>query len=216
MPSDAYFRWIDAGRPWENARPIEQLEGWAGRAGVEVLGTLGDARHLTAVPPEDHTPFSATAWPVPLSGYVVTAIDLADVRELGTRILVDARAGLLPWLKYLNFGGGNYDARRGWAWRANDDQHVHLSIRSDWVSRPIPFWDPFRSRHEEAPDMPIGLAKHPAHPEWYALFSSGGVRHIGPAELKYWRDTAHVPVIPIPANGDGNAEYDRLKAYAAA
>lgn len=132
MSTDAYRRWVDAGRPWKKAQPVADLEQWARANGVGVLGTIGNTAHLTSSRPQDHTPFSASAWPNPLPGYIVTAIDLADTAGLAPAILTTARAGNLPWLKYANLGGRHYehgdDFQRG---THSSDSHIHLSIRTD-------------------------------------------------------------------------------------
>jgi hypothetical protein len=149
MASRAYYIWDSAGRHWELARPIAELVEWAHRNGVEVLGTIGNEEHLTHEPPQDHTPFSATAWPEPLPGYIVTAIDLKNINELGARIEVQARAGMLPWIKYMNHDGEHLDSRdldgdgKTWEEYPSSDQHVHLSIRTDWISKSIGDFDPF-------------------------------------------------------------------------
>ena len=143
MATQAYRDWVKAGRPWKKATPIDELDKLARRHGVQVLGTIGNEDHLTAAKPEDHTPFSTTAWPVPLPGYIVTAIDISNEHNLGVRLLSDARAGRIPWVKYLNFNGQHYDVLQDWKPRPNPDQHVHISIRSDWCTRSIGNYDPF-------------------------------------------------------------------------
>lgn len=149
MATSAYYSWDDAGRPFRLATPIAELESWAHANGIAVLGTIGNEEHLTARVPQDHTPFSATAWPVPLPGYIVTAIDLANVRGLGQAIEDDARLGILPWLKYMNHSGQHLDSRDldgdGVTWEEypSSDEHVHLSIRTDWIDRSIGVFDPF-------------------------------------------------------------------------
>jgi hypothetical protein len=117
----------------------------AQRHGIVVLGTIGNEDHLQAGTPEDHTPFSYTAEPVPANGYVC-ACDLANVNGLGAAILRDARAGKLPWLKYINFGGGHCTHEDGFQHRYDsDDEHVHLSCFSDWATQSIGSYDPFTS-----------------------------------------------------------------------
>lgn len=143
MATQAYYTWVAAGRPWRLATPIAELVTWAKANGFRNLGTIGDESHLTANFPQDHTPFSYTAWPVPLPGYVVTAIDLGNDRGLGEAILAKAKQGQYPWLKYMNFNGRNYDSREGWRAEPNSDYHVHLSIRTDWITRSIGAFNPF-------------------------------------------------------------------------
>lgn len=144
MASAAYTKWVNAGKPYRLATPIKELQAWAQAQGISILGTIGNNAHLTASTPKDHTPFSATPWPVSLPGYVVTAIDLANTNGLGARILALARAGKLPWLKYMNFDQKNYSHWDNFQSSSyNSDTHVHLSIRSDWCDRSIGAFDPF-------------------------------------------------------------------------
>lgn len=133
MSTAAYKRWVERGRPWRKARPIADIEAWADRNGVPVLGTIGNNAHLTSNRPQDHTPFSTTEWPDPISGDWVTAIDLEDVADLEDALLAGARAGTMPWLKYMNVHGRHYRCDDGFKESAPsaDKEHIHLSIRSD-------------------------------------------------------------------------------------
>lgn len=143
MVSALLERWERSGSHWEPARPISEIEAWAHRNGIPVLGTIGDFSHLNADPAEDHTPYSETAWPLPLPGYIVCAIDLAEVRNLGAAILRGARAGKYPWLKYINVGQRHYHCRDGFqASVYNSDTHNHLSIRTDYIDASIGDFDP--------------------------------------------------------------------------
>lgn len=138
MATSAYHTWVQAGRPWTLARPIAQLKTWAQANGIRVLGTIGNEAHLQADFPEDHTPYSFTAWPRQLPGYWVTAIDLDNANNLGGRILMRAQEGQLPWLKYMNSAGRNYAYADGFrSGRPNADQHVHLSVFSDELETDI-------------------------------------------------------------------------------
>lgn len=144
MATSAYRTWVARGRPYRLATPIAEIKALARTAGVAWLGDLGsdDKRHLQADTPEDHTPFSATAWPAPLPGYVVTAIDLADGPH-SDRLLAAARSGRAPWVKYLNFRRRNYSVKRDWEPIPSSDAHLHMSIRSDWCDRSIGTFNPF-------------------------------------------------------------------------
>ncbi len=148
MVTSAYRLWKARGGKFALAEPIEELQAWAKQHGVKVLGTIGNHEHLTADRPEDHTPFSSTAWPNALPGYVVCAIDLKNVERdgvtLGRAIERQARAGKLPWLKYVNHGGRHLDSRTGWQATSSGDDHVHLSIRTDWIDRNIGEFNPWR------------------------------------------------------------------------
>lgn len=143
MASTAYWAWVAAGRKWTLARPIADMQAYAKKHKIVVLGTIGNPDHLTAAVPEDHTPFSATAWPKRLPGYIVTAIDIANSKGLGGAILRDARAGQLGWLKYMNVAGKHYEHGDGFrAGRPNPDQHIHLSCRTDHLDTALDGYDP--------------------------------------------------------------------------
>jgi hypothetical protein len=144
MATPEYRKWNAAGRPFSLAKPIAELVAWAKANGVAILGTIGNEDHLTKDKPEDHTPFSCTEWPVALSGYIVCAIDLKNVRGLGDAIERQARAGRLPWLKYMNHSGQNISFKGPTPVESgSSDEHVHLSIRTDWASRSIGTFNPW-------------------------------------------------------------------------
>lgn len=156
MATQAYWDWVSAGRPWQLAKPISELAVWAASNDVDILGTIGDEGHLQAGFPEDHTPFSFTAWPVPLPGYFVCAIDLADTRGLGAAILTHARSGSYPWLKYMNFSGRNYSFADGFReGSANSDHHIHLSVFSDDLDTSIGMFDPWGGSVEASDLLPL-------------------------------------------------------------
>lgn len=135
MSTEAYKKWVEKGRPWSKAKPIAHIEKWARANGVKVLGTIGNNAHLTSNRPQDHTPFSSTAWPDPLPGYIVTAIDLAPAAGLGEAVLAAARAGKLPWLKYMNYDGKHYEHGDGFKkGTSSKDEHLHLSQRTDYLN----------------------------------------------------------------------------------
>lgn len=143
MATAAYYAWVRAGRPWRPALWIGQIRTLCTAHGIAWLGTLGsdDPSHLQAANPLDHTPFPSTPWPVRLPGYIVCACDHKNAKGLGAKLVADARAGrpeVLAWLKYANYGGNRYDARLNWQPVDNDDEHLHLSGRSDAVDYRIP------------------------------------------------------------------------------
>lgn len=139
MATTAYNTWVRRGRPWSKAQPIVDIEAWARAHRIPILGTIGNNEHLKSSRPEDHTPFSFTAWPDPLPGYIVTAIDLGDTGDLADDILIAARAGLAPWLKYANLGGRHYSTHdRFRSSTASSDDHVHLSMRTDYLNSRVP------------------------------------------------------------------------------
>lgn len=139
MSTQAYRDWVARGRPWSKARPVADIEKWARARRIRVLGTIGNTAHLTSKRPQDHTPFSFTAWPVPLPGDWVCAIDIEDAPGLPEAILAAARAGDLPWLKYANLGGRHYTHEDDFEDSTHSsDDHVHLSVRSDHLRTAVP------------------------------------------------------------------------------
>jgi len=146
MATQAYWDWVAAGRPFRRPPWLQELKARAAAAGVPFLGDLGsdDVRHLQAAVPQDHCPFSATAYPVPLPDYVICAIDNGR-GPWSYRILAAARAGAAPWLKYMNVDGRNYSRRRG-AFMVpvvNADIHQHLSGMSDHTWHSVGAFNPY-------------------------------------------------------------------------
>lgn len=144
MATQAYYDWVAAGRPFRRPPWLSELKALAQRYGVPFLGDLGNDAHLQSSNPQDHTPFSTTEWPVQISEYVINAIDLGD-GPWSDRILADARAGRLPWLKYMNFRGAQYSRKTSpqWTGRSNSDQHLHLSGMSDHTWAGLNGYNPF-------------------------------------------------------------------------
>jgi hypothetical protein len=117
--------------------------------------TIGDQAHLTADPPEDHTPYSHTPWPGPQPYPEVLALDVmpggpVDWRALGGVIIQDRAAGGpgTDWIKYANVT--DLDGRC-WHYRwepdlvvtpSSDTGHIHLSARTDRVDDQLHGWDP--------------------------------------------------------------------------
>lgn len=157
MATPEYWQWIAAGRPWQVAKPIAEMVALARSQGITILGTIGNEDHLTASFPEDHTPFSYSAYPVKLPGWWVTACDIANSKGWGDAILRDARAGLLPWLKYMNVAGKHYAWTDGFKQGfANSDQHIHLSCFSDDLGMSIGGYNPLNppvTTNREVPTM---------------------------------------------------------------
>lgn len=156
----AYSVWNDAGRPLEPAQPIRdfvgQLKGAFPRA-AHLHGWGSDEAHYRAVPAEDHTPYSQTGWPGGSPRWVVFAADVMHRPDLGVDCevlvrywLAEARAGRMPWLKYLNWRGKQYRAR-GYggettafysAWpNSGHFDHVHLSARTDHRYTNLDTWN---------------------------------------------------------------------------
>jgi hypothetical protein len=148
----AYYSWDRLGRPLEPATPIreivERLKVAFPRA-KNLFGWYANEAHYTAVPAEDHTPFSQTGWPVPDPQWVVCATDVMHRPDLGVDCgklfpywLAEARAGRTPWVKYLIWQATLYDVRNGWRPQANRGHfdHVHISTRTDHINTHLGSW----------------------------------------------------------------------------
>jgi hypothetical protein len=148
MASTAYYEWIDAGEPYTRATPTLQLKAVIKSHGFVVYDYPNTA-HLQAEPPEDHTPFSATGWPITSKRWVGHAIDImpktddavgqAELTRLARQIIADKDAGVpgTKWLKYINWTDENGNCWQT-SWKptkktvsSTDKRHIHLSGRSD-------------------------------------------------------------------------------------
>jgi hypothetical protein len=164
--------WLAHGQPWRPARPIRDLAQLLRGYGYAV-GTIGNDEHLRHMPPEDHTPFSATGWPVAAAFGVVWAGDIMppkhglpvpSLAELGAQLFADRQANDpgAAWIKYMNWtDGAGHCVHDSWTpghvRRASDDRgHIHVSARSDCGSYVIPAgYDPVArirgKSHEQKP-----------------------------------------------------------------
>lgn len=155
MTVTTYQGWLADGSPWRDAPVIETFAQLMRSHGFTVY-TIGNESHLTADPPEDHTPFSHTAWPGPQPYPLVMALDVmpggaVDWQLLGAEI-VGARRNATPgteWIKYVNFtdrGGACWHAswEPGYAIRSSTDLgHIHISARTDYAQlTDLRGWDP--------------------------------------------------------------------------
>lgn len=148
----SYSYWLSHGEPYVLARPLAKLQVRLRGYGYTVYDYPNDA-HLTADPPEDHTPFSATGWPNESEFGVGHADDimpsgdpaLPTIAEIAEQILLDKAAGLpeLAWLKYMNWTDA---AGNCWheSWEPNherrpstDKGHIHLSGRTDYTTSAV-------------------------------------------------------------------------------
>lgn len=144
MTTAAYDQWVAAGKPYTLCRPAHDLIVTLRTAGYTVYH-YPDLAHLTADPPQDHTPYSATGWPVPSARWIGHAIDimpaagLMPLPQLAMRIIDaknDGAPGASP-VKYINWTD---TAGKCWhySWQpsfdgapSTDRGHIHISFRSD-------------------------------------------------------------------------------------
>lgn len=149
VPSQGYYDWLAAGKPYTTCRPGLKIAANIRRHGYTVY-EIGNTSHMTAVPPEDHTPFSATGWPKASPRWYGHAIDvmpppsgkgLPSLAQLGKQIHDDKQAGVkgATTIKYMNW---EPDGPNGkcihCSWQSSHAQtsstdrgHIHASFRSD-------------------------------------------------------------------------------------
>lgn len=153
MTSKQHALWISRGRPWQVALPVATLGGLLMRYGYTVY-FLGDTRHLDHIPPEDHTPYSETGWPIATEYGWVTACDimpptdaqrragLPSLQALGAQLFRDKQADDrgVKWIKYMNWGPVSDSSAVHDQWQpghqrssSGDTGHIHLSDRSDMI-----------------------------------------------------------------------------------
>lgn len=169
--------WVRAGRPYTQSRPTAAVQATGEAHGYTVYG-YPDKPHLTASWPEDHTPFSTTGYPTPAPRWFGNAVDImprsegrADMAELAglaRRIITDKDTGVpgTEWIKYLNWTDedGNcwhvsWESGHKVTSRSTDKGHIHVSGRSDWVTREPAPWDPWarmKGINEERDDDDMG------------------------------------------------------------
>lgn len=149
MASTAYFQWVTVGKPYTLIRPARDLQRNVRRHGLVVYDYPNEA-HLTAEPPEDHTPFSYTGYPGANRRWNARGLDVmprsstnagrAENAAIAEQIIADRDAKVpgTEWIKYLN-----YTDLDGNCWhvswqpekrvtRSTDCGHIHISGRSDF------------------------------------------------------------------------------------
>lgn len=146
MTSQAYYDWRAKGSPFTLAQPCADLQKLLQGAGFTVFAYPDDA-HLNADPPEDHTPFSATGWPIASPFGYGHAIDIMPsagkmpLSQLADRIIAAKRRGApgAAWIKYLNWTDAA-GVTRHISWQpteairtSTDKGHIHISSRSDYT-----------------------------------------------------------------------------------
>lgn len=152
MAVAAYSRWDALGRPLEPAQPIRDIVERMRVAFPRAAGLFSwyaNEAHYTAVPAQDHTPFSQTGWPQASPEWWVFATDVMHRPDLGVDCNVlfeywlgEARADRMPWCKYLIWQGTLYDVRYGWRPQAASGHydHIHISTRTDFRTRGLGSW----------------------------------------------------------------------------
>lgn len=158
MASQAYRDWLNAGKPYALIDPAEALRAAIAGHGITVWH-YPNLSHLTAEPPEDHTPFSATGWPGSNARWKARGLDIMpreDARgnvtpaarkenaDIARQLIRDRDAGHpgVMWIKFLNWTDEKGTCRQE-RWMdlqrplarttrsSSDAGHIHVSGRSD-------------------------------------------------------------------------------------
>ena len=148
-----YAEWLHAGSPITPAQPIADLVAALKHAypkGASQFSWYANAAHYQANPPQDHTPYSADAWPLPdprwwvfATDVMVTAVGGVDeAQRLFDYWLAEAKTGHAPWIKYLIWKATIYDVRRSWVPHSNSGHfdHIHISARTDHQHTHLGSW----------------------------------------------------------------------------
>jgi peptidoglycan hydrolase-like protein with peptidoglycan-binding domain len=156
-PTQDYYDWVKNGEHWYAARPVNDMQKTLEGLGYTVY-VIGDQNHLRADPPEDHTPFSRTGYPVSTPKGVVTAFDvmpkngnMADLAHLGRLIVAAREAGLTQasFIKYINWTDENGNVFH-YSWEpgeskshSSDAGHIHVSVYSNMIDSDVASgWNP--------------------------------------------------------------------------
>jgi hypothetical protein len=146
VTSRQHQRWIDAGKPFRMSRPVGAVVNRL-RAYGYTVGTIGNDAHLNAQPPEDHTLYSETGWPIASPYGTCNAGDLMpgppnlpNWRDIMDQMVRDKKAGVLgaQFIKFVNreLPGTTTCVQDSFkpnhAQRSSSDRgHGHFSGRSD-------------------------------------------------------------------------------------
>lgn len=228
MAISSYAKWIADGSPWKIAVPVSNLTKVLREYGYTVY-TIGNKQHLTASPPEDHTPYSHTPWPGSQPYPYILAMDIMpggkwSLDKLGAKILADKQTGHpgVAGLKYMNWtdSAGNCWHEK---WTPNysrsssgDRGHIHLSWRTDFVTNTA-LYDPFAPMGVYVLDIDLDGYKLPTLHKGDDDSKKDGYNYVGRAQMclnyvkgsglkvdgVYGNQTVEA-VKSLPSNSDGN------------
>ena len=167
-----YTDWIAAGKPLTPCMPVREIVGRLKVAFPDSgpFSWYANDAHYQAATPQDHTPFSVTGWPLPSPRWYVFATDImhkpaegVDCHKLFAYWLAEAKAGRMPWLKYMIWQGKLYSVRNGWTPVAADGHydHIHLSVRTDHRDTHLGAWSLTPGEDMTAAEF-LALLKDPA------------------------------------------------------
>lgn len=171
MAAQVYYSWAALGRPLEPATPIRELVGQLKAAypqHADRFSWFANEEHYTAVPPQDHTPYSFDGWPLPDPQWVVFATDImvdavggtTEAQRIFDHLMASAKNGKAPWIKYLIWKATIYDVRHGWAAQANSGHfdHIHVSARTDFRFAHLGSWSVVPEENDMTPQQATQLA----------------------------------------------------------
>jgi hypothetical protein len=120
-----------------------------------------------------------------------------------------ARAGRMPWLKYLIWQGHIYDVRYGWKQQGSSGHfdHIHLSTRTDHQHTGLDSWSLTPQPEDEMPKL-ARIDDGPFGPG--AIYKSDGVTRarIGTMdEVHAWGQFWGVPASGYPVISWANADW---------
>lgn len=150
MVSQGYRDWLAAGQPYTLIRPAAAVQRNLRLQGL-VVYDYPNAEHQKANTPEDHTPYSATSWPISNARWRGHALDVmprtgvpaaaanAENAAIARQLIRDRDAGVpgAMWIKYINWTDERGVCRQvrwqdGRSERSSTDKgHIHISGRSD-------------------------------------------------------------------------------------
>jgi hypothetical protein len=199
--TQAYYDWVNDGRHWSNAQPVEDLKTTLEGLGYTIY-TIGDDSHLTAYLPEDHTPFSATGWPYVSPKGRVCALDimpkagLPDLVTLAHALITakDAGDSRAAFIKYMNWTDSNGQVLHT-SWEpskqtrsSSDSGHIHVSIRTDYVDSDCAAgWNPL-----EGSSVIVPISSGPTTPIPNPSLDVDG--RLGPLTVRRWQQVMGTPV----------------------
>jgi hypothetical protein len=226
---NSYAGWVADGSPWKPAVPVDNLAKVL-RGYDYTVYILGNKAHLTANPPEDHTPYSHTPWPGPQPYPYILGMDIMpggkwDIDVLGAKIFADKQAGApgVAGLKYMNWTDSNGNCWHD-KWTPNysrsvssDRGHIHLSWRTDFVTNTA-LYDPIAPAKGYVMDIDLDGYKLPTLHKGDDDNVKGGYNYVSRAQMClnftkglhlkidgiYGKVTADA-VKSLPSNSDGNS-----------
>jgi hypothetical protein len=159
-----YYTWVQQGKPLEPSNPVREIvERFKAKyPSAGPFSWHANDEHYQSNEPGDHTPYSHDGYKTSPSPYpIVFATDVmnqpskgVDCQKLFNYWLAEAKAGRMPWLKYLIWQAKIYDVRHGWATQASSEHfdHIHISTRTDYQRASLGTWSLFPDGGD-LPDM---------------------------------------------------------------